>query len=98
MLTERVALTDEFRLDPDIDIALAILSGENVRTEIIKSEFAVGKHEEKIISQVQVPLLFDWLSWSSLTASFRHCMIDRLTPSSTNTPGLSIGYSRRSID
>lgn len=41
---------------PDIDIALAILSGENVRTEIIKNDYAVGKTEEKIISQVQVRL------------------------------------------
>jgi hypothetical protein len=38
----------------DIDIALAVLSGENVRTEIIKSDFAVGKHEETIISRVYV--------------------------------------------
>lgn len=35
----------------DIANALSILGGKDVKTKIIKSEFAVGKHEEDIISR-----------------------------------------------
>lgn len=35
----------------DIANALSILSGKDVKTKIIKSEFAVGKQEEDIISR-----------------------------------------------
>ena len=76
----------------DIDIALAILSGENVRTEIIKNDFAVGKHEEKIISQVQVRPSRKSLDPYSLTLRLP---TDQRTRNLTNIRALSTGYSRR---
>lgn len=39
----------------DIGNALSILGGKDVKTKIIQSEFAVGKHEEDIISRSSVP-------------------------------------------